>query len=158
MDTNVPIASSAMVGVLTPTEFRSVIDAIQKRTSADILSTPQVKTESGRQAHIEVGDGRNGIRLGVFPDVGADGFSVGMEVITAIQSDKTTWQASAQQNLWEGQTLVISDETTNQTAGIKKRTLVFVTPRIIDSVGKFVHTEEEIAQKSGYYAIAPMSR
>ena len=158
MDTNIPIASSAMVSVLTPTEFGTLIAAIEKRTSADILTTPQVKTESGRQAHIEVGDGRNGVRLDVFPEVGADGFSIAMAASTAIQSDKITWQASAQQNLWEGQTLVISDETTNQTAGNKKRTLVFVTPRIIDSVGNFVHTEDEIAQKSGYYAIAPMSR
>ena len=157
-DTNIPIVSSAMVSVLTPTEVGTVIAAIEKRTSADILTTPQVKTESGRQAHIEVGDGRNGVRLDVFPEVGADGFSIAMAASTAIQSDKITWQASAQQNLWEGQTLVISDETTNQTAGNKKRTLVFVTPRIIDSVGNFVHTEDEIAQKSGYYAIAPMSR
>jgi general secretion pathway protein D len=49
-----PVAT--ITGILTDPQFRMVINAIQQRNGADLLSAPRVTTESTRQAHVAVQD------------------------------------------------------------------------------------------------------
>jgi hypothetical protein len=46
--TNVP----AITGILTASQFRTALNAIEQRNGAEILSMPRITTESGRQAHV----------------------------------------------------------------------------------------------------------
>jgi len=142
--------SSARVGIMSSAEFRIAINVIEQRTHADVLSTPKMITESGRQAHIGVGDkGENGVALDILPEVGPDGFSISMAATPRINSDKQTWQGSASQKLWDGQTLVIGGKITNQPAGARKTALVFITPIIVDAAGNRVHADDEISKHAG---------
>ena len=49
-------AVATISGILTDPQFRVVINALEQRSGADVLSAPEVTTLSGRQTHIEVTD------------------------------------------------------------------------------------------------------
>jgi len=142
-----PIPTPPVVGIMSDAEFRKTINVIEQSTGADILTAPKVTTESGRQAHIGVSDGDKGLSLDVVPEVGPDGFSIQTTAIPSIKTGDQTWQCSASHKIWDGQTLVIVGETTNQPPGEKRVRMVFVTPRIIDPAGNLVHTGDELQEK-----------
>ena len=50
--------SPAITGILTDAQFRTVVRALEQQGGADLLSTPEVTTMSGRQAQIKVVDVR----------------------------------------------------------------------------------------------------
>jgi type II secretory pathway component GspD/PulD (secretin) len=45
-----------ITGIMTDPQFRVAINAIEQRTGSDLLSSPSVTTESGRQAHVAAQD------------------------------------------------------------------------------------------------------
>ena len=58
--TNGPGATvGSFTGLLTDPQFRATIEALQRRDGTDILSSPEVTTESGRQAQMQIGDMKN---------------------------------------------------------------------------------------------------
>jgi beta-lactamase regulating signal transducer with metallopeptidase domain len=146
---SVVVTATALNGILSDAEFRTLITAIEKSTGADILSAPKVTTESGRQAHFGVADGNNSVGLDVIVEVGPDGFSIQTAAIASIKRGAQTWQFSASHKVWDGQTLVFSGVMTNQAPGVRKEMMVLVTPRIIDPAGNPVHTDEDISKRPG---------
>lgn len=133
------------IGILPDPQFRLVINAIEHQTGADILSAPGVTTLSGRQTHISStnasGDGPS---LNVLAKVSADGYSIHITAMPSIKAGSQIWHASARQNIWDGQTLVIGEVITNQPPGVNKVRVVFVTVTIIDPAGNRVHTDADM--------------
>jgi beta-lactamase regulating signal transducer with metallopeptidase domain len=136
-------ASSGVNGIMSDFEFRIMINKIEQRTGADILSSPKAVTASGRQVHLGISDRDKPLSVNVIPAVGPDGFSIQLAVVASINPGHRT---VASQNVQDGQTLVFSEAMTNQPPGAR-RTLVFITPRIIDSAGNPVHEEDEISKR-----------
>jgi hypothetical protein len=134
---------------MTDPQLRVAINAIEQRTGSDILTAPKVTTESGRQAHIGVTAGNEGVTLEVFAVVGPDGFSIATTAIPTIKTGSQTWQASASIKLWDGQTLVVGGVATNQPPGTGKMRMVFITPRIIDPAGNPAHSDDELSKRTG---------
>jgi beta-lactamase regulating signal transducer with metallopeptidase domain len=117
-----------------------------------------------------------GPTLDVVPQVGADGYTIHLVVIPTVReflgydedgkrfkSGSTPYplpkfrlrQVSASATLWDGQTLVLSAGTTEDTITsrnglartskkVRKNLLIFVTPTIIDPAGNPVHTAKEM--------------
>jgi type II secretory pathway component HofQ len=135
---------ATLTGIMTDPQLRLAINAIEQRTGADILTAPKVTTESGRQAHVGVLDGNDGVTLDVIALVGPDGFSIATTAIPAIKKGSQTWQVSAFQKIWDGQTLVLGGVATDQPAGERRMRMVFVTPRIIDPAGNPVHSDADM--------------
>jgi Flp pilus assembly secretin CpaC/tetratricopeptide (TPR) repeat protein len=55
--TSTPIPAIATItGILTDPQFRATINAIQQRDGTDVLTAPEVTTESGRQAQMQAVD------------------------------------------------------------------------------------------------------
>jgi general secretion pathway protein D len=89
-----PITNLAnLTGILTDSQFRAFIQAIEQRDGTDILSTPRITTLSGREARVAVtgldvitatnaptGSSSNTIEdgpaLDVIPTVNADGYTI----------------------------------------------------------------------------------
>jgi beta-lactamase regulating signal transducer with metallopeptidase domain len=141
------IPTSPVVGIMSDAEFRKTINVIEQSIGADILTAPKVTTESGRQAHIGVSDGDKGSSLDVIAEVGPDGFSIQTTAIPSIKTGSQTWQCSASQRIWDGQTLAIVGENTNQPPGERRVRMVFVTPRIMDPAGNPLHTDDELQER-----------
>jgi beta-lactamase regulating signal transducer with metallopeptidase domain len=141
--------SAPLTGIMTDPQLRVAINAIEQRTGSDILTAPKVTTESGRQAHIGVTAGNEGVTLEVFAVVGPDGFSIATTAIPTIKTGSQTWQASASIKLWDGQTLVVGGVATNQPPGTGKMRMVFITPRIIDPAGNPAHSDDELSKRTG---------
>lgn len=102
---------STFEGILSPTDFRSLIKTLEETSGADVLTSPKVTTLSGRQAQISVLDIRTivtgletvksadgasssefktqplefGPTLDVIPEVSVDNFSVKMTVIATLR-------------------------------------------------------------------------
>jgi general secretion pathway protein D len=103
--TNFPLAPLA--GILTPSQFRVVLAALEKRPGTDVLSAPKVTTLSERQAQVKLVDVRYivtdldtsekdkiqpiaepfefGPVLDVVPYVSADGYSIQMTIIPSVK-------------------------------------------------------------------------
>ncbi|HEV7928389.1 MAG TPA: hypothetical protein VGR14_23755 [Verrucomicrobiae bacterium] len=143
------VAATTLNGILSDPQFRLLLNAIEQRTGADILTAPKVTTESGRQAHIGVADANNGVSLDVIVEVGPDGFAIQTAAVASIKRGAQTWEFSASHKVWDGQTLVFSGEMTNQAAGVRKEMMVLVTPIIIDAAGNRVHTEDDLSKREG---------
>jgi type II secretory pathway component GspD/PulD (secretin) len=103
------IETVKMTGILTPTQFQTMLKALEQRKSAELLSAPEVTTLSGRQAQIKVVDVRyvvTGLQtnqepgaaplpisepievgpvLDVIPTVNPDGRSICLTVIPTIR-------------------------------------------------------------------------
>ena len=47
---------AAVTGILTDPQFRATINALEQRPDTEILTSPEVTTESGRQAQMQAGD------------------------------------------------------------------------------------------------------
>ncbi len=146
---SVVVTATALKGILSDVQFRLLLNAIEHSTSADILAAPKVTTESGRQAHLGVAAGNNGVGLDVIVEVGPDGFAIQTAAIASIKRGAQTLQFRASNRSWDGQTLVFSGVMTNQAPGAQKEMLVFVTPTIIDPAGNRVHTEDDVAKRTG---------
>ena len=127
--------------VLSGSEFRKIIDDIEKRTSADILAAPKGSTESGRPIHIGA-DG--GVSAEVSPEIFSDGFSIQLALSASIKPDHGVM---ANVRVSDGQTLMCIEPAAAKPSG-RQRMVVFITPRIIDAAGKFVHTDEEMLKQS----------
>jgi tetratricopeptide (TPR) repeat protein len=149
LDWNKP--AQEFTGTMTAAQFRSALTAIEQHTSADVLSTPRVTTESGRQAHLGSSNGDEGVTLDVLPVVKPDGYFIQITASPAITVGHQTWQVKASGQVLDSQTMVIGGVVTNQLSGPKKVGVVFVTPTIIDPAGNRVHTDDDLAKprKSG---------
>lgn len=102
------IQKATAVGVLSDPQFRVVLKALDQRDGVDVLTAPEVTTESTRQAQVRAVDiaeiingsgagsnrapsamvGRTNLALGpsldVLPTVSADGFSVNLTLIPSL--------------------------------------------------------------------------
>jgi beta-lactamase regulating signal transducer with metallopeptidase domain len=137
-------STTNVTGIMSDPQFRAAIYAIEHKTDSDILSTPRVTTLSGRQAHAGSTNGDGGVTLDVIAKVGPDGHYIQTAAWAGIKSDNQGWLVSAShQELWDGETLVLGGMTTNQPPEARRLRLVFVTPRIIDSAGNPVHSDEK---------------
>lgn len=104
-----PDSGTNQLGILTKAKFRAVRQALQKRAGSDVVSLPEVTTESGRQAQVQSVELRtvvngmsnsvtNGVTntayqtatipfgpvLDVIPYVAADGVSIQLTLIPTI--------------------------------------------------------------------------
>jgi type II secretory pathway component GspD/PulD (secretin) len=143
------VAVNVLDGILSDAQLRLLINAIEQRTKADVLTAPKVTTLSGRQAHMGVADANNGESLDVIVEVGPDGFALQTAAVASIKRGAQTWEFSASHKIWDGQTLVFSGVMTNQAAGVRKEMMVLVTAVIIDAAGNRVHTEDDLSKHEG---------
>ena len=145
--------------VLTTPQLQAMLKAIGKRKGVQTLLAPRLVTKSGRQARTAANDlmllpGKTnwttadqipvGPSLDMIPFVGTNGTSIELMVRSqktwAIK--KTTIQGqlvATKTSLTDGGTLMLGGLSAVDAAGEKKNLLVFITPRIIDSVGNPVH-------------------
>jgi type II secretory pathway component GspD/PulD (secretin) len=135
---------------MTDSQFRVAIKAVELRTGSHLVAAPKIITESGRPAQLGSSDGDNGVWFDVLATVGPDGFSIATKATPAFEAGGQTWRiVSATTKLWDGQTMVIGGQMSNQPAGPRKLRMVFITPRIIDPLGNPVHTDEELSKRPG---------
>lgn len=151
--------------VLTDVQFRTVLRQMEQQAGADILTPPNVTTLSGRQTQISIENPvkirpasggpeitlETGPVLDVEPTVAADGFLIRIPITATIKEiDQKNApvakirQMSATCIIYDGQTFVMGEVTSNQNAGNKKRLFVFVTVTIIDPAGNRVHSDEDL--------------
>ncbi len=76
-----------MTGVMSDSQFRAAINAIEHRTGADVLSTPRVSTLSGRHVHASSMTGTNGTAVDVIATVKPDGYNIGMFTWARVRLD-----------------------------------------------------------------------
>jgi beta-lactamase regulating signal transducer with metallopeptidase domain len=87
-----PVTNGATIlNILNDRQFHSVINAIERQNGANILAAPRVTIESGRQAHIAMGDIVNGSpasaisrevqAVDVLPTISPDGFVIQIAAI-----------------------------------------------------------------------------
>jgi beta-lactamase regulating signal transducer with metallopeptidase domain len=130
-------------GIMSDPQFRLAMNAIEHKTGEDILGMPRGTIVSGRRIHLGTDKGPT---LDVLPVVGPDGFSIRLAVSASFKSGNQVWQAAASREIWDGDTLVMSQSITNQAARTTKLGLVFITVRIIDAAGNAMHADDEISK------------
>jgi type II secretory pathway component GspD/PulD (secretin) len=143
--------------ILTDSQFRMAIVAMQNRSDTAVLAAPRITTLSGRQTHIgctsetEDKSETEGVSLGIVATVEPDGYSIKtiatprIYTISPKKKDTRIFDYVITTNLWDGQTLVIGSVTTNQLPEANNVRMVFITPTIIDPAGNRMHTDEQIS-------------
>jgi hypothetical protein len=138
--------SGTVTGVMSDSQFRAAVNAIEHRTGVDVLSVPKVTTLSGRQAHAGSMTGTNGATIDVIATVKTDGYTIGTFAWARVQMEAMNWSGVTTRDVQDGQTLVIGEVLTNQPeAG--DLGLAFVTVTIIDPAGNRVHSDDELSRK-----------
>jgi beta-lactamase regulating signal transducer with metallopeptidase domain len=79
-----------VAGVLTDPQFRATINALQQKNGTEVLAAPQIVTESGRQAQMQIGD----VEPIVFPGKGTNAsttnkfFGITLDAVATVSADK----------------------------------------------------------------------
>ena len=125
----------------------STLEWIMARTNSDPSVPP---------AAVQVG-----MAIDAIPEVSVDGYSMRLTVIASVtqlldqagakwQSSSSkiavpkTWQLFTSCNIWDGQTLVLSDLMPEGKSGPGKKLFVFVTPQMADPRGYPTHVNENL--------------
>ncbi len=158
----IDVSGAGVSAILTGPQLRSLIQAFEHQTGAEILAMPKVTTLNNRQANIEVGrpadpgaaDIKPGPSLDVMPVVSADGLTISLLTtarlaeLTANPDDTGTERKQVVQTavsgnavLNDGQTAVLCQTVGNADAGGTSSgedgncLVVLVTPTLIDAAG-----------------------
>jgi hypothetical protein len=109
-----------------------------ERTDADILQFPKGTTLTGRK--IRLGSGDN-LLFEFLPIVQTDGFSISITATLSMKIGGKTeaWNIPTFRNMTDGTTLPIESPRL-------KYIIVFISPRIIDSAGKPMHSDAELSR------------
>jgi beta-lactamase regulating signal transducer with metallopeptidase domain len=88
--TNGPGATGSFTGLLTDPQFHAAINALEQRNGTEILSSPEVTTESGRQAQMQIGDMQKIVLPGKGTNVSTTNMFVGetLDTIATVSADK----------------------------------------------------------------------
>lgn len=132
--------------------WRELMDALRKKTGAEVVRMPKVTTLTERTALVsmadELADGRkSGLWLTLLPKISADTFSIELSVMfargTTKDKDENTPQptGSAHVIVSDHGTLVFVCDVPG-TPG--KKDVVLVTATVIDPVGNQTHTDEQV--------------
>jgi BlaR1 peptidase M56/Bacterial type II and III secretion system protein len=79
-----------VTGVLTDPQFRATINALEQHDGTDVLTSPEVTTESGRQAQMQVGDVQKIVLPGKGTNTSTTNMFIGqtLEAIATVSADK----------------------------------------------------------------------
>ena len=83
-------AMGSFTGFLTDPQFRATIKALEQRQGTDVLSAPEVTTESGRQAQMQIGDMQKIVLPGKGTNVSTTNMFFGetLDTLATVSADK----------------------------------------------------------------------
>jgi len=158
-----------MTGIMSDSNFRGLLRALQQHDDVETLAEPEVVTTSGRQTQMSIDDwssnlpllAENGTQSHVSPQLStpqpvktkdrlsidlvpyvlADGHTINL---TAIPEIGNSAPKTISVNLWDNQTFIIGNLPRVLTdKNTDRQLLVFVTATIVDTAGNRVHADDD---------------